>query len=74
MYVKSGLVSDFRQEMGMLKCCEINDLHHTKDACLKIVLENVYDTRFTKDPTNFARNDSKYSLKIFKKKMNGKSG
>lgn len=72
VYVKSGLVSDFRQEMGMLKCREVNDLHHAKDAYLNIVLGNVYDTRFTKDPMNFVKNNPKYSLKIFKKDIDGK--
>ena len=65
VYVKAGLVSDFRQEMGMLKCREVNDLHHAKDAYLNIVLGNVYNTRFTKDPLNFVKNNEKYSIKIF---------
>lgn len=72
VYVKAGLVSEFRQEMGMLKSREVNDLHHAKDAYLNIVLGNVYDTRFTKDPLNFVKNNPKYSLKIFKKGVDGK--
>ncbi|HRK93501.1 MAG TPA: type II CRISPR RNA-guided endonuclease Cas9, partial [Ruminococcus bicirculans (ex Wegman et al. 2014)] len=71
-YVKAGLVSDFRQEMGMLKCREVNDLHHAKDAYLNIVLGNVYNTRFTKDPLNFVKNNEKYSIKIFQKNSDGK--
>lgn len=72
VYVKAGLVSDFRQEMGMLKCREVNDLHHANDAYLNIVLGNVYNTRFTKDPLNFVKNNEKYSIKIFQKNSDGK--
>lgn len=46
VYVKAGLVSEFRQEYDLVKCREINDLHHAKDAYLNIVVGNVYNTRF----------------------------
>lgn len=46
--VKSGLVSEFRQAFGLLKCRAVNDLHHAKDAYLNIVVGNVYQERFTK--------------------------
>lgn len=71
VYVKAGLVSDFRHEMDMLKCRDINDVHHAKDAYLNIVLGNVYNTKFTHDPLNFIKSGNKYSLKIFKKGSNG---
>ena len=32
VYVKAGLVSDFRKKYDLLKCREINDLHHATDA------------------------------------------
>lgn len=48
VYVKAGLVSEFRQEFGMLKCRSVNDLHHAKDAYLNIIVGNVYHERFTK--------------------------
>ena len=32
VYVKAGLVSEFRQAFGLVKCRDINDLHHAKDA------------------------------------------
>lgn len=44
-YVKSCYVSDFRQEYDLLKCREVNDLHHAKDAYLNIVVGNVYTVR-----------------------------
>ncbi len=46
VYVKTGLVSDFRQQYKFVKCREVNDLHHAKDAYLNIVVGNVYNTRF----------------------------
>ena len=65
VYVKAGIVSEFRQEMDMLKCREINDLHHAKDAYLNIVMGNVYNTRFTKDPMNFIKKHfDNYSIKL----------
>ena len=65
VYSKAGNVSDFRQDFELIKCREINDLHHAKDAYLNIVVGNVYDTRFTK---RFFENilSEKYSLrKVF---------
>lgn len=59
VYVKAGLVSDFRHEYDLLKCRSVNDLHHGKDAYLNIVCGNVYHCRFTK---NFSTK-SDYSLK-----------
>lgn len=53
VYVKANLVSEFRQDYGFVKCREVNDLHHAKDAYLNIVVGNVYNTRF---------NHSKYAF------------
>ena len=47
VYSKAGNISEFRQEFGLLKCREVNDLHHAKDAYLNIVVGNVYKTKFT---------------------------
>lgn len=46
VYVKAGLVSNFRTNYDMLKCRAVNDLHHAKDAYLNIVVGNVYNTQF----------------------------
>jgi CRISPR-associated endonuclease Csn1 len=35
-------------DYGLVKCREVNDLHHAKDAYLNIVVGNVYDTKFSK--------------------------
>ena len=48
VYVKAGLVSEFRQEYKIVKCRSVNDLHHAKDAYLNIVVGNVYHERFNK--------------------------
>lgn len=48
VYVKAGLVSDFRHQYDLLKSRTVNDLHHAKDAYLNIVVGNVYDTKFSK--------------------------
>lgn len=53
VYVKAGLVSEFRQEYDFIKCREVNDLHHAKDAYLNIVVGNVYNTRFNHSKLSF---------------------
>lgn len=66
VYVKAGLVSDFRKEFDLLKCREVNDLHHATDAYLNIVVGNAYHTKFTDDPRNFfSQADHRYNLKEF---------
>lgn len=61
VYSKAGNVSDFRHDYDMLKCRDVNDLHHAKDAYLNVVVGNVYCTKFT--DRFFANIDSeKYSL------------
>lgn len=60
VYVKAGLVSDFRHEYNLVKCRSVNDLHHAKDAYLNIVVGNVYERRFAK---GIFRVDQKYSVK-----------
>ena len=76
VYVKAGTVADFRQkadrnEKGeqvsydFVKCREVNDYHHAKDAYLNIVVGNVYHLKFTKDPLHFIKSEAgeTYSLK-----------
>lgn len=65
VFSKAKNVSEFRQKYGFVKCREVNDLHHAKDAYLNIVVGNVYDTKFTE---NFFKNiqNERYSLnKVF---------
>ncbi len=66
VYVKAGLVSDFRQKYKLLKCREVNDLHHAIDAYLNVVVGNAYHTKFTEDPRNFFRQPNHtYNLRTF---------
>ena len=55
VYVKAGLVSDFRRDNDYIKVREINDYHHAQDAYLNVVVGNVYNTKFTRDPINFIK-------------------
>ena len=64
VYVKAGLASEFRHEYELLKCREINDLHHAKDAYLNIVMGNVHDVKYTKNPMNIINRGEQYSLKL----------
>lgn len=48
VYVKAGLVSEFRQQFGLLKSRAVNDLHHAKDAYLNIVVGNVWHCKFSR--------------------------
>lgn len=48
VYVKAGLVSDFRQEFKLPKSRAVNDLHHAKDAYLNIVAGNVWHLKFSR--------------------------
>ena len=66
VYVKAGNVSDFRQQFKFIKCREVNDLHHAKDAYLNIVVGNCYHVKFTANPLKFItknQDNRRYSLK-----------
>ena len=66
VYVKAGNVSDFRHQFNFIKCREVNDLHHAKDAYLNIVVGNCYHVKFTANPLNFIiknQDNRRYSLK-----------
>lgn len=57
VYSKASLVSEFRHTFDLLKCRDINDLHHAQDAYLNIVVGNIMNSRFTDDPRNFNKNN-----------------
>lgn len=48
VYVKAGLVSDFRHTFKLLKSRSVNDLHHAKDAYLNIVSGSVWHYKFSR--------------------------
>lgn len=78
VYVKAGLVSDFRKDdLKMLKSRRINDYHHAKDAYLNVVVGNVYNAKFTSDPRKwFVDNKEKnYSInKVFRYDVTNSKG
>ncbi|MCL2630756.1 MAG: type II CRISPR RNA-guided endonuclease Cas9 [Firmicutes bacterium] len=55
VYSKAENVSDFRKQFEILKCRDINDLHHAHDAYLNIVVGNAWHTRFSWNKTIWAR-------------------
>lgn len=59
VYSKAENASRFRQEFDIVKCRTVNDLHHMHDAYINIVVGNVYNTKFTKDPMNFNKEKEK---------------
>ena len=61
VFSKADRVSDFRKEFDMMKCREVNDFHHAKDAYLNIVVGNVYNTKFTDNFFRSIRTEN-YSL------------
>lgn len=75
VYSKAGNVSDFRQKFDIVKCRDVNDIHHCQDAYLNIVVGNVYNIRFNHN-RNFWRDDldkfKQFSLNhIFEYEING---
>lgn len=60
VYVKAGLVSDFRKKFDLPKSRAVNDLHHVKDAYLNIVCGNVWYYNFSR---NFWRSDADNNAK-----------
>lgn len=59
VFVKAGLVSDFRKKYEISKVRGLNDTHHAKDAYLNIVVGNTYYTKFTSNPLNFIKEAGK---------------
>lgn len=59
VFVKAGIVSDFRKKFDVNKVRALNDTHHAKDAYLNIVVGNTYYTKFTNNPMNFIKDARK---------------
>ncbi len=64
VYVKAGMVSEFRHEKELVKVRSLNDYHHAKDAYLNIVVGNVYHEKFTGNPLKWLKStkERNYSL------------
>lgn len=66
VYVKAGIVSQFRNDFKLIKVRDMNDYHHAKDAYLNIVVGNTYYIKFTKDAAWFIRNNPGRTYNISK--------
>jgi len=67
VYSKAGNVSDFRHNYDLVKCREVNNLHHAHDAYLNIVVGNVWDSVYGQYwKTNFTFNENNALDKLFK--------
>ena len=65
VYVKAGLVSQFRKkQLNVLKSRLLNDYHHAKDAYLNIVVGNVYNVKFTSNPVLWIRENRNTNYSI----------
>ncbi len=66
IYVKASNVSGFRHQYDLLKSRIANDFHHAQDAYLNIVVGNVYNVKFTKNPLNFIKSSCKQESEKYK--------
>lgn len=55
VYVKAGIVSQFRTRFDLPKSRKANDFHHAQDAYLNIVAGNIYHVKFTNNTRNFIK-------------------
>ena len=78
VYVKGGLVSDFRQdELQIYRSYSVNDFWHAKDAYLNIVVGNVHYEKFTNNPLIWLQQNKgvKYNLyKLYDKNIVTRNG
>ncbi len=69
IYSKASNVSEFRHIYGLIKCREVNNLHHAHDAYLNIVVGNEWSMKYTdKWFSNQAQTDTKLIGRLFDKK------
>lgn len=66
VYVKAESVSRFRNMFDIVKSRLVNDYHHAHDAYLNIVVGNVYNVKFTKDPRYFINNNKTFNYNLDK--------
>jgi CRISPR-associated endonuclease Csn1 len=66
IYSKARNVSEFRHNYDLIKCREVNNLHHAHDAYLNIVVGNVWDGVYGQYwKTNFVFNEDRAIDKLF---------
>ncbi|MBQ9394453.1 MAG: type II CRISPR RNA-guided endonuclease Cas9 [Proteobacteria bacterium] len=79
IYSHAGRVSAFRSEhinpergeFEMVKCRDINDFHHAKDAYLNIVVGNIFHTRFTQNPADIFKTGEHINVQYYTENHTG---
>ncbi|MDR0932150.1 MAG: type II CRISPR RNA-guided endonuclease Cas9 [Victivallales bacterium] len=72
VYSKASNVSEFRHKAGLVKCREVNNLHHAHDAYLNIVVGNVWDSVFGEYwKNNHTFNEDRALERLFTVNRNG---
>ncbi|MCD8294802.1 MAG: type II CRISPR RNA-guided endonuclease Cas9 [Clostridia bacterium] len=74
VYAKARNANDFKQESGIIKIRDLNDLHHAKDAYINIVVGNVFNTKFGHDAAVYFKQQdiSSFNLKkLYDNDING---
>lgn len=67
VFSKANNVSEFRHQHELIKCREVNNLHHAHDAYLNIIVGNVWDSTFAKYwQNNDTFNEDRALDKLFK--------
>lgn len=62
VYAKATNADVFKKHYDIPKVREVNDYHHARDAYINIVVGNVFDVKFTRDPVRFIKSGKRYSL------------
>jgi len=72
VFSKAGNVSEFRAKFDLIKCRQVNNLHHGHDAYLNIVVGNVWDSVYSKYwQNNNTFNENRALDKLFTKDKEG---
>lgn len=57
IFTKAAMASKFRQDFELVKVRCVNNVHHAHDAYLNIVVGDVYNKKFTKNPANYIKKE-----------------
>ena len=71
VYSKARNVTDFRNNHELIKCREVNNLHHAHDAYLNVVVGNVWDSVYGHWKTNFTFNEDRAIDRLFQVEREG---
>lgn len=66
VYAKAANANEFKDEYGIVKVRELNNLHHAKDAYINIVVGNVYYTKFNRNAFEYFKTNGLNSYNMQK--------